>query len=423
MSVAEQLGDFIVILPRDIISDRVSATGAESGADALIDAKALKKARQRFLRRAFSEQEAGVRAKIAHVHSPESVIAAPPKGHVGVEFGAVSASDIGSIRALDAVGALIITDPAPGILDALTAAGATVAENAPVDLVEPIEPIVGQGGAEAKSRGPDFWHLAHIGLNPQACQEFGQGACIGFLDTGIDPHHLDFKGRKVQFCAFPDARANRSMTARDFGTHGTHVAGIAARIACKANIAMAAVLTGKNGRGTIAQVLAGLQWLVEEAFKDCDTVPIINASLSAPGSIDVLQTPFEARGENVLIVAASGNDGSSVGSPGCFAGVLTVGATDKGDNVAQFSNWSPGSTKPDLCAPGVEIWSARVSGGHVALSGTSMAAPIVAGLAARYASDKSVACSDVTSLRTRLLRGAVQAKPAHRAGAGRVDVR
>jgi serine protease AprX len=142
-------------------------------------------------------------------------------------------------------------------------------------------------------------------------------------------------------------------------------------------------------------VMAGVEWAVDRG------VQVINMSLGGSGSSDgtdaLSQTCNVAVSRGIVVCVAAGNEGPmarTVGSPGAATDVITIGATDRRDGVASFSSRGPtrdGRTKPDLCFPGVDIVSARAAGTtmgsplgdhYTAGSGTSMATPHAAGLAA-----------------------------------------
>jgi serine protease AprX len=225
----------------------------------------------------------------------------------------------------------------------------------------------------------------------------GAGVKIAIVDTGIDTAHPDFEGR---------IQATRDFTGKgsvaDGHGHGTHVASIAAGsgaasggkyvgVAPEALICVAKVLADDGG-GMMSDVMAGIEWAVDEGAQ------AINLSLGAPGpgdGDDALSTLCDAAvEEGVVVCAAAGNAGpgaSTVGPPGVARLVITVGASDKSDGIANFSSRGPtsdGRTKPDVVFPGVGIVAARAAGTHMgtplndrytSANGTSMAAPHATG--------------------------------------------
>lgn len=224
---------------------------------------------------------------------------------------------------------------------------------------------------------------------------------IAVIDTGIDAGHADLQGKVI---GWRDWVGNRPAPYDDHG-HGTHVAAIAAG-AGAANpaykgVAPGAALIGLKvlnamGSGSLSNVVAALDWAVTN--RHVYGIDIINMSLGTSGSSDgtdsVSQAVNAATAAGITVVVAAGNSGPNsrtVGSPGAAAGAITVGAmADPGKNgfyLASFSSRGPtrdGRLKPDLVAPGVGIMAARAGSGngYIAYSGTSMAAPFVAGVAA-----------------------------------------
>jgi serine protease AprX len=223
----------------------------------------------------------------------------------------------------------------------------------------------------------------------------GRNVPIAIVDTGIDPSHPDFAGR---IAAMQDFTGEGP---RDNHGHGTHVAGITAGagnkykgVAPEAQLYAAKVLHG-DGSGYMSEVMAGLEWAVQQNVK------VINMSLGGVGpcdGTDALSTTCDAAVDRgVMVCVAAGNYGpavSSVGPPGCARKVLTVGASSNDDAIASFSARGPtsdGRVKPDILLPGVGIASSRAQGTtmgtpvdtlYTRASGTSMATPHAAGLVA-----------------------------------------
>ncbi|MEV4167548.1 S8 family serine peptidase [Nonomuraea dietziae] len=215
----------------------------------------------------------------------------------------------------------------------------------------------------------------------------GKDVTVAVLDSGYDPDHPDLKDAVVQERNFSD-----DPDIRDMLGHGTHVASIVAGrgekyrgVAPEAKLAI-----GKLGSDTFTDsaLLAGMEWAAVEV-----KAKVVNMSLGAPDTweLDVAEQAVNTLSERTgtLFVVAAGNDGP-VNSPGSAEAALTVGAVDKQNRMAEFSSPGPRITdhaiKPDVTAPGVDIVAAAASGtadgSHVAMSGTSMATPHVAGAAA-----------------------------------------
>ena len=123
---------------------------------------------------------------------------------------------------------------------------------------------------------------------------------IGVLDTGVDATHSEFDGKTVHFMEFDEQGLPVPGAARDAGSHGTHVSGIAAGrtagVAPASHLAVAAVLTIPTRRGlsgSLGQILAGLNWLVETDFGDDAPLVLANASLGLSEYNDFLYPSLE----------------------------------------------------------------------------------------------------------------------------------
>ncbi|RKR88471.1 subtilase family protein [Micromonospora pisi] len=268
----------------------------------------------------------------------------------------------------------------------------------------------------------------------------GSGVTVAVLDSGVDVEHPDLVGRVAEARNFSE-----EADPRDLVGHGTHVASIiagsgAASAGKYRGVAPDATLvSGKVCEiygCTESAILAGLQWAAVE--KQADVVNISLGGYDGP-EIDPVEEAVNTltAQTGTLFVVAAGNDGSdaSVGSPGSADAALTVGAVDRDDKLAAFSSRGPrvgdSAVKPDITAPGVEIVAAKGAGTllgtpvgehYVAVSGTSMATPHVAGAVALLGQqhpDWSAAQFKSTLM--------ASAKPdptltAYQQGAGRVDV-
>lgn len=312
--------------------------------------------------------------------------------------------------------------------------GLTVVPNVQLKLPEPV--LVQSAAA------PNDWHLRQIGL--AAGMRGGADILIGILDTGVDAGHAEFGGRVRHFAEFDSMGRLISRTPRDAGEHGTHVSSIAAGaqagVAPDAELAVAAVLTHRNERnemeGSLVQIVNGFNWLVTTRFRgNTPGVDIVNASLGGGGFNRFLQPPVQtAFALGIPLLAAIGNAGRSGGgrhgSPGNYPEVLSVGATDDRDVVAVFSDWGVGSPPagpkypvPELSAPGDLVHAAKPGGGFQAMSGTSMATPVVTGVAARRMAANRALIGQPAALFVELRRmlAPVNANPAgNLGGAGRI---
>ncbi|KAA0548990.1 peptidase S8 [Bacillus sp. BGMRC 2118] len=203
---------------------------------------------------------------------------------------------------------------------------------------------------------------------------------IAILDSGVDYTHPDLDGKVIRGYDFID----NDNTPMDLNGHGTHVAGIAAAetnngtgIAGTApNTKILAVrVLDANGSGSLAAIANGIRYAADNGAE------VINMSLGCDCSTATLQDAVNyAWNKGAVLVAAAGNDGvSTTFEPASYSNVIAVGAVDSSNRKASFSNYG---TWVDVVAPGVDIASTYPGNRYVYLSGTSMASPYVAGLAA-----------------------------------------
>jgi subtilisin family serine protease len=209
----------------------------------------------------------------------------------------------------------------------------------------------------------------------------GAGVHAYVIDTGIRTAHTDFGGRaSVGIDVVGDGR-----NGQDCDGHGTHVAGIlgGTRYGVAKDVSLVAVRTlDCDGAGTLSQVVSAVDWVTRHAAKPA----VANLSLQLNGVSTTLDQAVRASiAAGITYTLAAGNDGASACqySPGRTPDAITVGASDVTDHLADFSN--RGSCV-DLVAPGVAVTS-DYDGSNTdsrSESGTSMAAPHVAGAAAVY---------------------------------------
>jgi subtilisin family serine protease len=245
------------------------------------------------------------------------------------------------------------------------------------------------------------WGMLSIGLNES--QLTGKGVDVCIMDTGFDVNHPDFVGRNIEGKSFVEGEAWDV----DVKGHGTHCAGIATGnirsdtgkrygVAKSANLKIAKVLS-HDGSGKTSSIVDAIDWAITKKYR------IISMSLSSPVLLNEAPSPiFEMIGQraldqNCLVIAAAGNDSQRpalpqpVSAPANSQSIMAIGAMDNQNRMAFFSNGGLNASSGgniNLCAPGVDVWSASpVSHGnplYVLKSGTSMATPHVAGVAALY---------------------------------------
>ena len=209
----------------------------------------------------------------------------------------------------------------------------------------------------------------------------GEGVKVAVLDTGIVPHP-DLDGAILDAIDFSNSRYGVA----DLQGHGTFCAGeIAARdntigvvgVAHKSKVLVGKVL-GDNGSGASTTVARGIRWAIDKG------ADIISMSLGSPQPDPQLEAAIrDAIAANVIVVAAAGNDGKkpfdTVNYPARYPGVISVGAIDKNQKVTDFS---ARGKRVDIMAPGKDITGCWPPRGYSTLSGTSMAAPLVAAIIA-----------------------------------------
>ncbi len=235
-------------------------------------------------------------------------------------------------------------------------------------------------------------------INNSNLTGFGQTVCV--LDTGINFSHVGLIGKNKTACLINclGGSCTENCGIYDDHGHGTHVAGIVGASPTISGVAIGVNLIGvkvlyADGSGDFDDVAAGINWCANNAntynisvitmslgtncvlnpelcySSYCDSQPVV--SLSAP-AVD------NAVANNISVIIASGNNGNTqyISAPACIKNATAVGATDKSDLIWSGTNRN---NLLDLLAPGVSINSTSKSGGYETRTGTSMAAPHVAG--------------------------------------------
>jgi subtilisin family serine protease len=266
----------------------------------------------------------------------------------------------------------------------------------------------------------------------------GENVLVGVIDTGVDADHVEFAGRRIGYryvSLHPNVWPPRDVRGFDTDGHGTHVSAIITGnnvgVAPGVELYVASVIESETTLTSMSRVAYSLDWILEQFSleENVERPAIVNMSLGFPSSLPpgIDQATYLQRlqvirlftqelvDSDVLPVVAIGNSGpQSFGFPGGFPESLAAGAVDFDRHVAPFSSSAPSGDvpvpKPDLVGYGVDVLSAieRDYDGqslYQELSGTSMAAPYVTGIAALYRSDDD--SLSVADLRQRLLDSAL----------------
>jgi len=303
------------------------------------------------------------------------------KGEVVRQFGGKPLKQLGLVNATVAeisqasTSALVGSQMVVGIEDDIRLREDVVG-NPPV--LSPDRRQGGGKGGPGQSGEATPWGVEQIRA-PEAWRFSEGGVKVAILDSGIDLSHPDLK------VAGGVNEIEPGKSYNDDRGHGTHVAGIVAALANGRGIVgvapdarlYAVKVIDKNGEVWVSDVIDGLQWSVTNGMR------VANMSFgSSQDSRALRRAVTRAYSAGLLMVASAGNAGpapNSVHYPAAYPEVLAVSALDRSDHIAPWSSVDP---QIALAAPGVDIYSTYLGGGYATLSGTSMAAPHVTGVAA-----------------------------------------
>lgn len=216
----------------------------------------------------------------------------------------------------------------------------------------------------------------------------GEGVRVYVIDTGINMTHNEFEGRAVSGWDF----AERDDDATDCNGHGTHVAGtIGGKIygVAKQATLVGVRVFGCSGGASSSKIIRAIEWVIDDVKDRQGPKPSV-ANMSLGGHPRRVLDAAVTMGvfNDITFSVSAGNSAADAcnASPARTPAAITVGATDINDNEASFSNWGKCL---DVYAPGVNITSAWVGSdtATATISGTSMSAPHVSGVAALYLGD------------------------------------
>jgi serine protease len=271
------------------------------------------------------------------------------------------------------------------------------------------------------------WHLQRVGAESAWEYSCGEGVTVAVVDTGVACYDKgpfsrgsDLSGTR---CGGGYNFVSDSSEAYDDQGHGTHVAGTIAQttnngkgvagLAYCARLMPVKVLN-RQGWGTLANVAEGIRYAADNGAQ------IINLSLGGSGKSRILEEAVDhALSKGVVVVAAAGNSGRSVGYPAAYDGVIAVSASDSNDKIAWFSSRGP---QVAIAAPGVNVTQQTICDGgrnkceiFGSFNGTSMASPHVAGAAAMLV---GLGVGGPDAVRAALVAGAVPKDEPQLYGAG-----
>ena len=201
---------------------------------------------------------------------------------------------------------------------------------------------------------------------------------VAIIDTGIDVKHPDL----IDNLKGGVSAVGYTTSYNDDNGHGTHVAGIVAAIDNEIGVIgvgpkidlYAVKVLDRRGSGNLSDVIEGLEWAISNGIQ------VVNMSLGTASNVLSFQEAVQrVNAAGIVQVAAAGNNYGAVIYPAAYSEVIAVSATDNTDTIASWSSRGP---EIDLAAPGANIYSTYKGSTYKTLSGTSMAAPHVAGTAA-----------------------------------------
>ncbi|WP_285765489.1 S8 family serine peptidase [Peribacillus sp. SI8-4] len=230
----------------------------------------------------------------------------------------------------------------------------------------------------------DQWHHKNLGTEAAWIKTTGaKEMIVAIIDDGIDRKHEDLSGKIVD--AYDTIRKRKNILPE--GEHGTHIAGIIAGSAnnnkggagVAPNVKLMPINVFEGEYADTADIIEAIHYAIQKKAK------IINMSLGVNMYSEALNKAVqEAAKKGILIVAAAGNEGDMGKNvqrvyPAAYSNVISVAATDERDKRPYYSNYD---STVDIAAPGDEILSTLPHGKYGWMSGTSMASPMVAGVAA-----------------------------------------
>lgn len=315
---------------------------------------------------------------------------------------------------------------------------AWILKDEPLDLIQPRRNVASVKNAITEG---DLWHLEAIGLKAARLQSFdktGEGITVAVLDTGIDGEHPELRGKVAETynldvqTVMALGEPEQLTASVDTDGHGTHVAGLVGghRVGVAPGVRLINGIMLPNGVCGLSNFRIATDWISRRTDID-----IVNISAGIPvtansGALILMEQYVETLlAIGILPICAVGNEGrNKTRSPGNCRSVVSVGASNQSGKIAGFSG--SGSIVvdhhqypvPSLVAPGEGVYSAVMGGEYEAWDGTSMATPIVSGIAALILEEyPGITVKELTD--ELLLRCEPLVAPTERQGAGIIRVK
>lgn len=259
-----------------------------------------------------------------------------------------------------------------------------------LELIEPEIRAVDVAAESPDLTDAELWHLEAIGLKDARTKGFtgtGAGVTVAVLDTGIaDVPEIHGKVTETLELDTNDWKAKAQPTQKDTQGHGTHVAGLIAgdNVGVAPGASLANVIMIPGGSGKISDYILALEWVASQP-----QIAILNMSAGKRGFHENMRIMARVmRRVRTLAVIAIGNEGPNTSrSPGNYPEVISVGASNSQKKIWTRSGGGElvidqmSMTAPKLVAPGEGVTSCVMQGGYQSWNGTSMATPILSGIA------------------------------------------
>lgn len=328
---------------------------------------------------AFSVGGLGVFAPVSYAAPPQQwasgrILVSPRPGLPAAEFSKIiKAQGANASRKLNGINVYVVEMP-PGREQAMAQA---LSRHPHMKFAE-LDGAVSMQQTPSDTYYASEWHLPIIQAPAAWDLATGSGITVAILDGGVESTHPDLAPNIVPGWNFYDNNSNTS----DVNGHGTKVAGVAAAAgnngigvtgaAWNAKI-MPMRITDPAGYITYYSIIANsLTWAADHGAR------VANISYIVSNVATVQNAAQYMRGKGGVVVASAGNTGAYDASPDTSA-IITVAATDSAD---QRTSWSAYGPSIDVAAPGAGIWTTTVGAGYGAVSGTSFASPLTAGVVA-----------------------------------------